>query len=603
MLECMVTAAENKVWREASKHRYGGGLESGTLDLDAALSVQKWCQKHDLAEEAMAVEVLATGGANLDYEGCLCQCGAPATARHVFWECPRLETHQCEHIAKTNWMVRLFQDRERRRSTECLWARGLTPRHLLDIGKPRPRVHEVATVPTSKFQEAAARSKDIFTDGAGAKPWMPQSRPHAGARVTAFDLCEETLMVSTVEICGVNVPGRQTAPRAETIAASVASEAAGPRRAEDRATVWPGAIYVTNGMQGIVDNAKLHEGANGDLWRRAFETASHTTWTRTPAHIELGHVRRSQVSIKQFVRNAVADDVAGAMAEAAARDDASLVDISQWEAYSFLIARRLAFIVAERWRGRDDKVADVEMMPLQEAAPWEVRKSALIFEIGKQGHDLFQTDDKGGSMCSICRRKKSAKGVQTWCKTPRSAARRAAGPLAATTEGSQTSGPVVRDSIDRTVSRGTRAKHVAKARSTHLENRRDLKRLREDGRERLATAWPLVALQGMIESQTPPPEPVSSGHALVECGGFIGCARCAGWMGFRGDHPLLTNPCRGYAPKGSRGPITRIAKGLFPLTKRQATVQVWPWGEASPAPRAFPFDASGIVPIDARARK
>ena len=70
-------------------------------------------------------------------------------------------------------------------------------------------------------------------------------------------------------------------------------------------------------------------------------------------------------------------------------------------------------------------------------------------------------------------------------------------------------------------------------------------------------------------------------HTIVFCGGFVGCFRCGSVVGHSAVQTLASY-CRGHCPTGSRGPVTRLARGRLP--HRQQGSPQWPTGELNPSP-------------------
>ena len=106
--------------------------------------------------------------------------------------------------------------------------------------------------------------------------------------------------------------------------------------------------------------------------------------------------------------------------------------------------------------------------------------------------------------------------------------------------------------------------------------------------------------EGLPACDTLPPLALHGSHAFLVVGGYVGCIRCGGVAGFTRS-TMLSGPCRGHCPAGSRGPIRLLAQGKLPRRKRQhdgtVTGDAWPSGEAFPVVRVYaPSSASSSNP-------
>ena len=102
--------------------------------------------------------------------------------------------------------------------------------------------------------------------------------------------------------------------------------------------------------------------------------------------------------------------------------------------------------------------------------------------------------------------------------------------------------------------------------------------------------------EGLPACDTLPPLALDGSHTFIVVGGYAGCIRCGGVAGFT-RCTMLSGPCRGHCPPGSRGPIRLLAQGKLPRRKRQMDGSVsgdgWPSGEACPVVRVYaPSSAS-----------
>ena len=76
---------------------------------------------------------------------------------------------------------------------------------------------------------------------------------------------------------------------------------------------------------------------------------------------------------------------------------------------------------------------------------------------------------------------------------------------------------------------------------------------------------------------------VHPSHATRWIGGLVVCEHCGGTTSGRMCGTLLTKPCRGFCPKGSRGRRSALVSGRLPTTGKHFTA--WPDGRTSPDER------------------
>ena len=70
-------------------------------------------------------------------------------------------------------------------------------------------------------------------------------------------------------------------------------------------------------------------------------------------------------------------------------------------------------------------------------------------------------------------------------------------------------------------------------------------------------------------------------HKIVLCGGYAGCLKCGSVVSQSTATNALGQECKGHCPRGSRGAVRRLAKGLHPRRPRDE----WPNGEEAPHPK------------------
>ena len=152
----------------------------------------------------------------------------------------------------------------------CLWARAILPiglAHFDDEPKPPTTNH------TDNFHDLAVHDHSLlYPDGSGGSRHVPKVAKKAGAAVAAVRFKEKdysdsptTLLDAAVKVLGV--PGEQTVPRAEIVAATECKLAAPnkPYRTDSR--------YVVKGDTYDDPNLLLKNmsGRNGDTWEAYYQ--------------------------------------------------------------------------------------------------------------------------------------------------------------------------------------------------------------------------------------------------------------------------------------------------------------------------------------------
>ena len=71
-----------------------------------------------------------------------------------------------------------------------------------------------------------------------------------------------------------------------------------------------------------------------------------------------------------------------------------------------------------------------------------------------------------------------------------------------------------------------------------------------------------------LERAAEPPFCIHESHVdVVLCGGYAGCLRCCTVQAY-GTGGRLAQPCRGDAPRGPRGPVSKLCRGTLPHVQR-----------------------------------
>eukprot|EP00973_Karenia_brevis_P068688 9550815-Karenia_brevis.AAC.1 len=102
---------------------------------------------------------------------------------------------------------------------------------------------------------------------------------------------------------------------------------------------------------------------------------------------------------------------------------------------------------------------------------------------------------------------------------------------------------------------------------------------------------PSACTQGLEVTATLPPIHLHSSHTYVLCGGYAGCVKCGGVVGYARPS-LLSTQCREHCPAGSRRSIRRLAQGLLPKPVVDGA-GAWPTGELNPKVCAYRPPSTG----------
>ena len=227
------------LWRDASRGRFGGGLENGGPDDFISLSFLRSLREQARFEEAALLESFMAAAcwddsmcreAGFDVESsCSCTAVGAGTLPHLLYDCPEygakkarasanfdigFEDEIDQTLRETSWVC----DRAREGLLVCpaLWLRGLLPASAKDaIDKPSEKI-------TCKMfgafpQGGLLRSNLLFLDGSGGRfsEYPPIRRCGFGLAVVSFNGASPKLLFGIA----ASLPGEsQTTARAELFA-------------------------------------------------------------------------------------------------------------------------------------------------------------------------------------------------------------------------------------------------------------------------------------------------------------------------------------------------------------------------------------------------
>ena len=148
------------------------------------------------------------------------RCGAPATAKHVYWTCPKLKDHTHEDVSTTNELWEWFKDDET--CIPCVWGRAIRPQPQA-IGLSNNTIagdyfacqEEVRGYTSQNFARLAIESSEFGTDGSGGPSNIPTELKTVGAGVALINFDSENEVPTECASMFANPPGQQTVSRAE----------------------------------------------------------------------------------------------------------------------------------------------------------------------------------------------------------------------------------------------------------------------------------------------------------------------------------------------------------------------------------------------------
>ena len=316
-------------------------------------------------------------------------------------------------IAKTNHIAAQFsrQVQPHLHVEECMWSRGLLPAgkstNLRDEPVPSTKV-------VGAFSDAAASSREIYTDGSGGPEHVIDTVRRVGAGAAAVDYVHSDagILVKSVGLLFANCPGKQTVPRAETHAGAIALAAA----SASIGSWYCDALYTVKGSHPDCIQ-RMQGGRNGDLWvRLAEQTAAQGAAfaaTKVRAHQTLQHVVARELTFKEYLGNGLAD-VAADVAADICQPERALVDFAQKSfANCVLLNLRLAAIEAHCWHAAALQQVPVPIFaPVPLATDLEAARAAALGKIKASRHSLYRRN--GLLYCAHCQKRKILAKSHLW---------------------------------------------------------------------------------------------------------------------------------------------------------------------------------------------
>ena len=414
--EALASSIEQQLWKRASKHYQGGGLEEGADTTRLRRYLKRLGKKGDSRRRAAALTV-ATGGAwtrtrlqdhGMDIDTVTCQrCdqGAAETPLHRYYKCPANDClancKNSEPLAQR--AIRTAEDQP------AVWYRGLIPSGWTAVPDPpeEPETFEWGAAPEpSCWLEGVQFGSG---DGAGTAGCTdPRLQRFTWASV-AFDMSQASQGLGEAQpVCmrGGGVQGKQSVNRAEAMAL----------RGFLGMCNGGAAVYVTDSSYVDKGVRKVQKGqlprTHRDVWKEIATRLRdlHLVVVSVNSHLTAAQYQELGQHPVYVWMNGVADLLAGQIAKKVALPEHRAMSIDFAEGIGMSILRRLTEIQL------DVQEKDIRTRPPPKPRTKRIRDS--------WGQSLRQSDHKitrttAGWKCGACLAVGSSRrAVKTWIAAP-----------------------------------------------------------------------------------------------------------------------------------------------------------------------------------------
>ena len=319
-----------------------------------AQRAKKFLQSKGLHSEAAALDRVVCGSAavalrsaTVDTPPMCSLCGGLDDWVHHYITCPKIpRLHDPEGCLR--WSSPFFREIAGgwHRNLSAVWCRGLLPEHVIQADTFRTFQPHIKMLQVGNFSETASRAEAIHTDGSGGERWVYLPLRKAGAAaITIAHHPDRPIGVEDFAMRLAAIPGAQTVPRAETVAANIALA----DNLDNSSThLVVDASYVSDGLKRHhVDRCSLLRNRNGDLWHELYGTQdvnAPAATRKVASHSTFGSIIAGHISWQDYIGNSVADFAADAMAKASQPQGIVLQHAGQWDTYTFVSCLRAAII-------------------------------------------------------------------------------------------------------------------------------------------------------------------------------------------------------------------------------------------------------------------
>ena len=409
--EAFLPTLNKMKWSKASEHWLGEGLKEGNPNFEPVLKAKRYLMRKGLYDQARALDSIVCGACVTadrcpEMAGLVCKCGADDTAWHRFWGCPLLREETCDEISKTQHIIALI---EKYALSETVWGRCILTQGYGRYTSEETSLGSQKSAATKNFDEIASCSKHNYTDGAGGSSRTPTELRKAGCAVAVIQHVGD--VIENVGIKVSEIPGKQTVPRAELLAATMA--AADFSSEEPHHTTFSDAMYV---VKLAASGEAMPKDANKDLRKEFLRTNKEKRRVvKVKAHAEV-QVLRGEIDIPTYIGNLCADVGAGAIADVLV-NKVALEDVERMNKMVYWMAIRLSYIEARTIANLPEQIEGPVADP--KSVPPLAQSEAKRIASGNHenmGHNVFWDD--GWSRCSRCRRRRRPDNILFWATQP-----------------------------------------------------------------------------------------------------------------------------------------------------------------------------------------
>ena len=345
-LDLVAQLASAKLWKEASSHYLGTGLQGGVAWQASSALLRHLSSKLSAASSAHAdsdsdefileldgdhwhahaitwLELFLCGGYWTQERAAAvhpissrctrCRAGAPETPLHLLWTCSANERINDERVSSTQQYI--SQAVEGSRDYPCLWLRGLLPSSLVTVNTPYvmdEQLHFVGRLPPEPWPAG-----DFYSDASGGPFSSIAAIRRCGVGIAVIQEAPGSDHTCFELVWGVFAPligTHHTVPRAELYAMVVIAQHLGPGRSTLRSDSKVNVDLFAKGKAACV------ESANSDLWMLLWEVLDRgdvqlvIIWVKGHADDPL-IFEQYQVSVRDLYGNLFADKLADRAAE------------------------------------------------------------------------------------------------------------------------------------------------------------------------------------------------------------------------------------------------------------------------------------------------
>ena len=398
-----------------------------------------------------------------------------------------------------------------------------------------------------------------YTDGSGLKGSAEECKRITGgavAMVSYANEAAEALVITDASLKAFEVPGRQTVPRAELYAATVAARAfqgLGNREGITKVD----AAYIMNCVKQGEKNMADEYSQNADL-RGLFAEARqnvHQSVMNVKSHNEKQLVR-GEMDPVDYLGNLLADLGASVAAEMQL-SGIEEAEEEKWSSITYCIALRLVEIEMKR---KNERPAVVPLGSKDSKAvrrlTCEEAKQTAEAALRARAHTLYTMG--GITDCTKCKVRRKDISDKWWsehaCLDGETEDLVSLGSASSESEPNE----IMVSQEKRSVTRAQWAKARQRQKNVNKQTQRQAgKMCAQDFVAGVAQPQPGVRIHGV-------PFLVHRSHSAVYIGGYAACLRCGLKQSCGYKNAQLPHKCRGWMPAGTRSALKQLLDGKSP---------------------------------------